>query len=199
MRAWLVSSIVFGLLGACTPDIVTGAYLCGPEESCPEGQKCSPASGLCVSPGSVQAFNCGDDQNEVEPNNSQAGAQVIQALGCASTLAEVRGCTPAGDADDWFVFDVPANCTGTVAHVRLSSSIAFQTLGVKLTGPNGTFEASETACETSFPDDGEVQVCLDQAVTAGATSALRVGATGPNCEGGCPYNRYSLRVTLGTN
>jgi hypothetical protein len=152
-----------------------------------------------VGPNSVQAFECGEDQSEVEPNNSQAGAQVIQALGCATALSEIRGCTPSGDADDWFVFDVPANCTTTIAHIRLSSSIAFQTLGVTLSGPSGTFEASETACEGSFPDDGEVQVCLDQAVTPGATSALRVSPAGANCEGGCPYNRYSLHVQLGTN
>ncbi len=197
MRAWMLS---FALLGACTPEIVSGAYLCGPDESCPDGQKCNPASALCVGPGSVETFACGKDQTEIEPNNSQAGAQVIQGLGCASTLAEIRGCTPAGDADDWFVFDVPATCTTSVAHLRLSSSIAFQTLGVKLSGPNGTFEASETVCAASSPDDAEVQVCLDQAVTPGATYAVRVGpAGGGNCEGNCSYNRYSLHLQLGTN
>ena len=197
MRAWLLS---FALLGACAPEIVSGAYLCGPDESCPDGQKCNPASALCVSSGSVESFACGKDQTEIEPNNSPAGAQVIQALGCASTVAEIRGCTPAGDADDWFAFDVAATCTTSVAHIRLSSSIAFQTLGVKLTGPNGTFEASETACAASFPDDGELQVCLDQAVTPGATYTVRVGpAGGGNCGGNCPYNRYSLHVQLGTN
>ena len=196
MRAWIVS---LALLGACTPEFVSGAYLCGPEESCPDGQQCNPATGLCVGPSSVQPFKCDEVQTEVEPNNSQAGAQVIQALDCGSSLSEIRGCTPAGDADDWFVFDVPASCPASVAHVLLSSSIAFQTLGVTLSGPTGTFEASETACESSFPDDGAVQVCIDQAVTPGTTSALRVHPAGPNCEGGCPYNRYSLHVRLGTN
>jgi hypothetical protein len=196
MRTWLLA---FAILGGCTPDIVSGAYLCGPDESCADEQVCSPASGLCVGPNSVAAFACGEDQSEVEPNNSKAGAQVIQALGCASTLAEIRGCTPAGDADDWFVFEVPATCITTIAHVRLSSSIAFQTLGVTLSGPNGTFEATST-CSTSFPDDGEVEICLDQAVTPGATYAVRVGpAGGGNCDGGCPYNRYSLHLQLGTN
>lgn len=200
MRAWILPSIVLGLLGACTPEIVSGAYLCGPDESCPDDQRCNPASGLCVSPGSVEAFACGKAQTEVEPNNSKAGAQVIPPLGCASSLTEIGGCTPAGDADDWFVFDVPATCTTTVAHLRLSSSIAFQTLGITLSGPNGTFEASASACASSLSDDGEVQVCLDQAVTPDSTYAVRVGPSGGgNCEGDCPYNRYSLHLQLGTN
>ena len=197
MRTWLLALVV---LGACTPEIVSGAYLCGPDGACPEDQKCNPASGICVSPGSVQAFSCGDDQTEVEPNNSQSGAQVIQGVSCASILAEISGCSPAGDADDWFVFAVPANCTTTVAHLRLSSSIAWETLGVTLSGPNGTFEGTATACDSSFPDDGEVQVCLAQPVTPGATYAVHVGpAGGGNCEGDCPFNRYRLSMQLGTN
>jgi hypothetical protein len=199
MRTFLLA---FVLLGACTPEIVSGAYLCGPDESCPDDQKCNPASGLCVAPGSVQAFTCGREQDltEIEPNNTQAGAQAIQASGCASTLAEISGCTPAGDGDDWFTFQVPANCTTTVAHLRLSSSIAFQMLGVTLSGPNGTFEASATACDSSFPDDAEVQVCLAQTVTPGATYAVRVApAGGGNCGGDCPYNRYRLSMQLATN
>ncbi|MEO7091829.1 MAG: hypothetical protein ABI175_01180 [Polyangiales bacterium] len=195
MRA---SMFAIAVLGACTPDIVAGAYLCGPDESCPDGQKCDPASAICVAPSSVKPFACGEDQTEVEPNNSQASAQVIQALGCASTLAEVRGCTPAGDADDWFTFDVPATCTTTVAHIRLSSSVALQTLGVTLSGPSGSFQATETACDSSFPDDAEVQVCLSQALTPG-TYAVRVApAGGGNCEGNCAYNRYTLGLQLGT-
>jgi len=197
MRALLATAL---LLGACTPEIVSGAYLCGPDEACPDDQKCSPATGLCVSPGSVAAFTCGEDQTEVEPNNSAASAQVVQALGCGSALAEIAGCTPAGDGDDWFTFEVPATCTATVAHLRLSSSIAFETLGVTLAGPNGSFEASESACDASFPDDGEVQVCLAQAVTPGAKYTVRVApAGGGNCEGGCPYNRYRLAMQLATN
>lgn len=201
MRALVLSPALSLLaLGACTPEIVSGAYLCGPEAACPEGLACSPDSALCVSPGAVQAFSCGEDQTEVEPNNSVSTAQVVQALGCASALAEVGGCTPAGDGDDWFTFTVPSTCTTVVAKLRLSSSIAFQTLGVTLAGPNGSFEASAQACEAGFPDDGEVQVCLSQAVTPGATYTVHVGPSGAaNCQGGCPYNRYRLGMQLATN
>lgn len=197
MRALLLACAV---LGACTPEIVSGAYLCGPDESCPDDQTCNPASGLCVSPASVKPFACGEDLTEVEPNNTQGAAQVIQPGGCASAIAEISGCTPAGDGDDWFVFEVPANCVTTFAHLRMSSSLAFETLGVTLAGPNGTFEASSTACDNSFPDDGEVQVCLDQQVTPGATYTVHVApAGGGNCGGDCAYNRYRLGMQLGTN
>ncbi len=197
MRALVMLGLV---LSACAPEIVSGAYLCGPEQACPDGQQCSPESGLCVGPGAVQPFTCGDDQTEREPNNSQTSAQVVPAVGCSSAPAEIVGCAPAGDGDDWYAFDVAANCTNVVARLRLSSSIAFETLGFTLSGPSGSFEATAEACESGFPDDGEVQVCISQAVTPGATYTVHVAPiAGSDCKGACPYNRYRLGVRLGTN
>lgn len=201
MRAWILAVAV---LGACTPEIVAGAYLCGPDESCPDGQVCNGVTAICGSASTVVPFACttgaeGDKITEVEPNNGASAAQAFPALECASAPAEVRGCTPVQDAEDWFGFDVPASCTGSLAHVRISSSIAWQTLALQLSGPNGTFDATATACETSFADDGNVQLCLAELVTAGAHYTVRVSPTGDgDCDGACRYNRYTLGVQLGT-
>lgn len=196
MRATVFAAL---LLGACTPEIVTGAYLCGPEQACPDGQVCSPATALCVGPGAVRPFACGDAQTEIEPNNSASAPQVIPGTTCGTTIGEISGCTPAGDAWDWYAFTIPPTCTSQVVRVRLSSSIAFQTLGVTLSGPSGTFEATAAACDSSFPDDGEVQVCLAQPVTAGTYTVQVAPVEGGNCDGDCPYNRYRLAMQLGTN
>lgn len=194
MRTWTLAMLV---LGACSPEIVTGAYLCGPDESCPDGQTCNGVTALCVSPSSAQAFTCGDDLTEIEPNNGAGAAQAFPALACASTVAEIQGCTPLDDSEDWFGFDVPPTCSTTVAHLRISSSIAWESLGLELSGPNGTFDA--TACSDSFPDDGTVQLCLDHEVTAGAHYTVRVSPAGDgNCDGACSYNRYRLGLQLGT-
>ncbi len=195
MRAWMFAMVV---LGACTPEIVAGAYLCGPDESCPDGQACDGVTALCVAATSRQPFSCGDDLTEIEPNNGAGAAQTFPMLNCASSLAEVRGCAPLDDAEDWFGFDVPATCATTIAHLRVASSIAWQTLGLQLSGPNGTFDATPT-CGEGYPDDGNVQICLDQEVTPGGHYTVRVAPTGEgDCDGACRFNRYSLGLQLGT-
>ena len=184
------------LLAACSPDIVQGSYLCGPEQSCPQNQVCNGADNLCVLPGGVMPFSCGDKITEVEPNNGPTAAQAITNLDCVSPLVQIKGCAPAGDAEDWYAFDVPANCGATVAGVRLSFPLAFEQLSVQL----GNVAGSQAACgNTSPPDDGSDTVCLTTPVTAGQHYALKVARSGiGDCDGQCAYNRYSLSLQLGT-
>ena len=192
MRALLF----IALLSACSPEIVQGAYLCGPDESCPDGQKCNGVDNVCVLPSGAKPFECGDKITEVEPNNGAAAAQTIANLACASPLIQIKGCTPAADAEDWYAFDVPATCTATVATVRLDFPLAFEQLSVELAGKTG----SQADCgSTAPPDDGSDTVCLSTPVTAGQRYTLRVARSGVgNCDGQCGYNRYSLSLQLGT-
>jgi hypothetical protein len=196
MRA-AVLALVLALGGACTPDIVAGAYLCGPEQSCPDGQVCNGPDNLCVLPGAAQPFECGTKITEVEPNNASTAGQPIPNLACVSPLVQVKGCTPTGDTDDWFVFDVPAACTNSVATVRLSFPLAFEQLSLDLdTSATGTV----AACGVNVAlDDGSDVLCLVQAVTAGSKHAVRVARSGVgNCDGECGFNRYTLSLQLGT-
>jgi len=195
MRALLLTFVV---LGACAPDIVSGAYLCGPDEACPDGQVCNGADAICVLPGGATPFACGK-VTEVEPNDGAATAQAIANLPCASTLAEIRGCTPLGDAEDWYAFDVPSTCLSTVASVRLSFALAWEGLTIQLAGPDGSFDGAASACDVISPDDGALQVCLKRPVTAGGHYTLRIGLDGTgDCDGACRYNRYTLGLQLGT-
>lgn len=184
------------LVSACSPEIVQGAYLCGPEQSCPDGQACNGEDNLCVLPSGAKPFSCGDKITEVEPNNGATAAQAIPNLACVSPLIQIKGCTPAGDAEDWYAFDVPATCGATVANLRLSFPLAFEQLSVELGGA----AASPADCGTSVPlDDGTETVCLKTPVSAGQHVTLRVARSGVgDCDGQCAYNRYSLSLQLGT-
>ena len=55
MRAAL---LVLVLVAACSPDIATGSYYCGPEELCPPDQTCDGPTNSCVAGGTEQAFVC---------------------------------------------------------------------------------------------------------------------------------------------
>ncbi|MBA3462388.1 MAG: hypothetical protein H0T46_20670 [Deltaproteobacteria bacterium] len=194
MRAAILA---LALCGACTPDIVAGAYLCGPEQSCPDGQVCNGPDNICVLPGAALPFECGDKITEVEPNNASTAAQPIPNLACVSPLVQVKGCTPTSDTEDWFVFDVPAQCTATEATIRLSFPLAFEQLSL---GLDGTATGTVAACGVNLaPDDGTDVLCLEQAVTAGSKHAVRVARSGVgNCGGECGFNRYTLSLQLGT-
>ena len=100
MRAAL-SLIV--LLAACSPEIVSGAYLCGPEASCPDGQECNGEDNVCVLPGGAKPFGCGDKITEVEPNDVGAKAQKI------AVPAEFAGQFQARGDIDVIAFDAKAN------------------------------------------------------------------------------------------
>ena len=192
MRALAIAA----LLSGCAPDIVQGAYFCGPEQSCPEGQACNGVDNLCMLPSGAKPFECGDKITEVEPNNGAAAAQSIANLACVSPLIQIKGCTPATDAEDWYAFDVPSGCGATVATVRLDFPLAFEQLSVELAGKTG----SQADCAGSAPpDDGTDTVCLGAPVTAGQRYTLRIARSGVgNCDGQCGYNRYSLSLQLGT-
>ncbi|CAN5880382.1 hypothetical protein BH11MYX3_BH11MYX3_15040 [soil metagenome] len=192
MRAvWLAVS----LIGACTPDIVPGAYLCGPDESCPERQVCNGADNTCVLPGAAVPFACGAG-NDVEPNDDAASALAIPNLTCAGPLVQLVGCASGSDAEDWFAFDVPPNCNATVASLRLSYPIAFEQLSLRLASTEGD---AATCGVDSSRDDGSDQQCVTQNVTAGTHYTVRVARNGTgNCDGACAYNRYTLTLQLGT-
>ena len=192
MRALLA----IALLSACSPDIVPGAYLCGPEQACPEDLACDGVDNTCVAATSVRPFECGDKITEIEPNNGATAAQAIANLACVSPPILIKGCTPMNDAEDWYAFDVPATCGATVATVRLDFPLAFEELSVHI----GDSAGSQADCGTTAPpDDGSATACLKTSVTAGQHYTVRVARSGAgDCDGQCAYNRYSLSLQLGT-
>ncbi|MFN0246113.1 MAG: hypothetical protein ACKV2T_04345 [Kofleriaceae bacterium] len=185
-------------LAACAPEITPGTYLCGDEELCPEGQACDGLTNTCVLPSTARPFACGDDIDEVEPNDAFLSAQSFGALECVSNVAEVRGCTPAnGNDEDWFSFAVPT-CSSTVrATARIAFPLAYEPLVLELRDVNGSTKTTGDACANDDPNDGDTELCFDLAVTGGAQYAIRVAGTGTaDCDGACAYNRYTMRMQL---
>src|SRR5436305_1499322 len=82
------------VLVACSPDIASGTYFCGPEEACPSNQVCSPANNTCVLPSTTQPFAC--ETANVTGDDSPGAGQAIAGLGCVSLPNVVIGCLPEG-------------------------------------------------------------------------------------------------------
>jgi hypothetical protein len=187
-------------VAACTPDIASGSYLCGPEQDCPDGQKCDGATNTCVLPAQASAFAC-DPTVEHEPDDTPSQGFSIAGLTCTSSPFLAHGCLAAGDGQDWFQVPVPAACAAVAIDLQVSFPVAFEPLSVDLFDATGaTSVASGAACvhrTTIGPgDDG---ACIHATLSPGATYALQIHpAGGGDCGGGCNYNRYTLTLTLGT-
>lgn len=192
------AALLIVLLAACSPDIAAGSYLCGPEELCPEGQACDGVDNICVLPSAARPFGC-EDVTEVEPNNALANAQVIGNLACVSVPAEVLGCSPSDDGEDWYQFTIPSNCTAVQVESRISFPIAYAGLVLELKAQDGSTVGTGTPCTQQDPDDGDTQLCLVAPVTVGGRYAIRVTrGTEGDCGGACSYNRYALTIQLST-
>ncbi|CAN5917530.1 hypothetical protein BH11MYX2_BH11MYX2_34090 [soil metagenome] len=196
MRGLVLLSIS---LASCTPDIATGAYLCGVEQACPEDQACDGATNLCVAPSIAKPFTCKTDDTEVEPNDSVATAQTFIVPNCGSTV-EVTGCEGKdSDAADYYSFTVPAQCAAsTVAVIRMSYPLAYAPPAINILAPGGVDVLTDQPCTTSTSDeDGDSASCGRGPVMAGTTYTIEVTDSGEkDCGGTCAHNRYRLTVTL---
>lgn len=185
-------------LAACSPEITPGTYLCGDEQLCPEGQACDGVTNTCELPNAARPFECGEEIDEIEPNDAFQSAQAVGELKCVSRVAEVHGCTRKdGSPEDWFSFAVPG-CTNTV---RMTSRIAFplsyEPLVLELVDPDGAAKATADICASDDKHDGDTEMCLDAQVTPNAQYAIRVTGSGTaDCAGACAYNRYTLTMQL---
>jgi len=191
--------LVAGSLVACTPEIVSGAYLCGPDESCPEDQVCNGPDNTCVLAAMAQPFACLPEE-EHEPDDTAAQGLALPMLDCVSSQFVDTACLADGDGADWVTFATPSVCAAVEVQVRLSFPVAFEPLMVALyDGAGATQLATSAACTQGVDVPGEDQQCLTMTLTPGADYALQVTpAGGGDCDGGCAYNRYVLTVRLAT-
>jgi hypothetical protein len=183
---------------ACTPEISSGSYLCGPEQLCPEGQRCNGPDNVCVLASQAQPFACGGADDPIG-DDGPAGGPLIADLTCVSTLREMKGCLREMDPADFFQLDVPAGCAAVQVEATVSFPIAFAPLRFRFA--SGTELADvETPCAASqMPVPGDDQRCFRMAVQPGAHHAIGLVRDGTDdCAGGCSYNRYTLRFRLST-
>ena len=197
--------LAFVVVAACTPDIAPGAYLCGPEQLCPDGLVCNGGvdsdpetpDNVCVVAPQAEAFACGTtDTADDTPDTGQ----VIAGLSCVSAPHETKGCLLDADGADWFQFDVPGNCTAVQLEARLTFPVAFEPLALQLATDGAAPQPAETPCKSSeTAEDGDEARCFKLTVENGAHLALGVVHAGTaTCGGACAHNRYRLTVQLST-
>ena len=194
-------------LAACTPDIASGSYLCGPDASCPEGQVCNGTEetepgGLtaetCVLPSLALPFAC-TPQFDVEPDNTMAEAYLIQDLGCVSAPFISNSCMPTEDSADWATFVAPSVCSAVKVEARLTFPLAYQGLAVELWNVDANMKIADDIECPQTAESGLVRRCLDFTLAPGTKYGVKVLPTGDgNCDGACAYNRYTLSIRLAT-
>ncbi|HUS32829.1 MAG TPA: hypothetical protein VMZ53_30215 [Kofleriaceae bacterium] len=200
------AAVLLIALAACTPDVFSESYLCGPDALCPEGQACNGPDNICVLKGAAQPFSC-TPKIATEPDDSAANAHEIANLLCPSLPFSDENCMLQDDAEDWVKLKAPAMCnTNAVSTVKLAAGvsfpIAFERIAIEL-WDLGTMTklADDAECTRGEGVVGEEIRCLDYALVAGSSYGIKVrpaGAGDGDCDGNCRFNRYTLRVELST-
>lgn len=192
---------VFGLVlvAACTPDIVSGSYLCGPDSACPEGQACNGPDNHCVLASTAEPFDCMPER-PTEPDDTAGTAYELMGLMCPGVPVPLDNCMMQGDSEDWIKVKVPTECANAALTSRVSFPIAFERLSLEIWNiDTNTKLGDDTTCANTG-EVGEEQRCVQANVTPGGTFGVKVRPAGDgNCAGNCSYNRYTLRVQLATS
>jgi len=192
------AAILLVAIAACTPDISSGSYKCGTQELCPTGLVCNGADGTCVDDIVKEPFMCGSDEmNEPDDNAQQAFA--LPMLGCVSQQYIAHGCLAAGDLSNWSKFSTPANCTAVGVKASVAYPIAFQPVGLQLWDIDAnTMLATDEACTSGVVASGDDQRCLTATLADGKNYGIVAVPSGPDCNGNCNFNRYTLTLQLVT-
>jgi hypothetical protein len=198
--------LLLALFAACTPDVVSGAYLCGPEAACPEGLACNGEfdedAGLqpdtCVLPSIARPFLC-MPEIDLEPDDTMEQGYLIEDLGCVSTPFSNNSCMVETDSADWVTFVAPSVCTAVEVQARLTFSLAYEELSLELWDFTQNVRlATDGECK-SGSESGLVRRCLDYTLVPGSKYGVKVSPNGKaTCNGACAYNRYTLTVQLAT-
>lgn len=195
MRGLVLVTVV---LAACSPDISSGAYFCGPEQSCPDGQECN-GGGTCVLSGTARPFEC-ESNTDPEPDDTAAQGTAIPQLQCVSSPYDRMGCLHANDPADWLTLTAPSECVAVEIQARITFPVAFEPLALELwdLGTN-TKVAEDSECPGDGTSAGDDSRCLVQPLAPGTSYGVAVKpAGGGDCDGSCAYNQYTLTVQLAT-
>lgn len=195
MRALALALLVAG----CSPDVVSGAYLCGPDSLCPPREACDGETDSCVLASTAKPFAC-DMGTEVSGDDSVATARPIPMLGCVSAPYSFDGCMPAGDAADWVKLTTPSVCSSVEIQVHIQYPVAYEHLALQLwdIGMNSSV-GTDVPCSESSNDPAHVDRCINLQVTPGRDYGIGITPTSEGaCDGACAYNRYYLTVQLAT-
>lgn len=175
-------ALILLVVGACSPDIQSGAYYCGADEACPPDLVCDGTTNLCVAPAEVTAFSC-------------AEGPALFPSGCGAVTLESNGCVMAAAGHDTFTFATDATCS-MAFDVMISEPIAFMPLGFTVKDGGGTVVATGAPCHIAH--GGNVDVCATFTGGMGAAYTIDVAAAdgAPDCDGACAFNRFAVSVQV---
>jgi hypothetical protein len=184
---------------ACTPEIGTGAYFCGPERSCPPDQACDEPTFTCVTPLSAESFRCPDGSETFEPDDELGDARDLGALVCGQALfgGGTNGCIASVGQIDTYAFsgnDCPGARAARVG-LTLRFPTAFAPLELVLLDSNGTVVGAGLSCGAGQDFGGLDAVCLEMPVDNAAYFVrVSLASDGPTCDGGCAFASYLLDI-----
>ena len=187
-----------GVAAACSPEIGKGTYFCGPERFCPPDMACDEPTYTCDSTRLADRFSCPIGSNALEPNDSSAEASDEGVVTCGGVLVTDRvGCMEGEGDEDFLAFEVTGDCVGDDPHmaVTLRFPIALVPLAIDLLDADGATVTAGEPCTPSGDRTGTDRVCIDRRLEPGHY-LLRVRAApgGPDCDGDCHYNQYTIVV-----
>ena len=197
MRTLLLALSV-AAASACSPDIGKGTYFCGPERFCPPDMACDEPTYTCDSTRLAERFSCPGGSNGLEPDDARGEATDEGILACGEVVVTDRiGCMEAEGDEDLLAFDITGECVGDDPHlsVTLRYPIAFVPLAIDLLDEDGATVAEGELCTPSGDLSGSDRLCIDRPLGPGRYF-LRVHAApgGPDCDGDCHYNQYTIVV-----
>jgi hypothetical protein len=186
-------------VGACTPEIGTGTYFCGPERLCPPEQTCDEPTHTCVNPVLAEPFACPEDTEDFEPDDELAEARDLGGMLCGQQLfgGGFNGCIAGAGKIDVFMLTGNA-CSGSdtaALSARLRYPTAFVPLQLELLDADGELLATGVPCDVGDDFGGLDGVCLESPVDD-AIYYVRVSVdpVGPDCDGGCAQTQYILDI-----
>jgi hypothetical protein len=187
------------LLGACSPEIVSGSYLCGPEQACPPGEACDGVTDSCLLASRAEPFEC-EMGTDIPGDDTKDTANQIPQLQCVSVPYTVTGCMPMGDGADWYKLATPSTCSSVEVQARIQFPVSYEHLAMELWDLGlDTLVGSDIECAKSSGDPAHIERCINLTVTPGHDYGVLIKpTTDGSCGGDCAYNRYYLTVQLAT-
>jgi hypothetical protein len=174
--------LLFGIaLAACSPEIESGVYFCGPDQACPDGFSCDGETNTCVTPTEVMPFSCSEGGPLVAPT-------------CDPSTLGSSGCVDTAGAHDMMSFTTAAGCPMNL-DIMITYPVAFMPLEAQVSDGNAS-QGTTQPCHAVHA--GLQDACVTLTANPGTTYTVDVAAVagGDTCNGACAFNRYQLAVQV---
>lgn len=203
-RQWKLGSVIAALAlattVACSPEIGSDTYFCGPEGLCPPDLRCDDNTFTCRTPILFTPFECPAESEVAEPDNDQASAFDLGVLGCGDVIMQdAPGCAPDPSDVDLIRFEYLDNCNGPDPRIVINSRfpIAHVPLTLEVIDDTGAVVATGEPCTPRDNFSGRDTLCIEDRPPAGVYFIrIQTDAAGPDCGGECAFNQYLINVSV---